>query len=70
MLLNRRPVPSSAQSTTGLAGSGGLFFIASRLVGGLAIGAASVLAPMYISEVAPSHVRGAAGPRCSRWRSC
>ncbi|HYS11148.1 MAG TPA: sugar porter family MFS transporter [Myxococcales bacterium] len=43
--------------TTGLAGSAG-FFIASRLVGGLAIGAASVLAPMYISEVAPSHVRG------------
>jgi MFS transporter, SP family, sugar:H+ symporter len=34
------------------------FFIASRLVGGLAIGAASVLAPMYISEVAPSEVRG------------
>jgi SP family sugar:H+ symporter-like MFS transporter len=34
------------------------FFIASRLVGGLAIGAASVLAPMYISEVAPSQVRG------------
>ena len=42
---------------TGLAGSAGVF-IASRLVGGLAIGAASVLAPMYISEVAPSHVRG------------
>src|SRR5262249_38417340 len=34
---------------------------ASRLVGGLAIGAASVLAPMYISEVAPSHVRGRLG---------
>jgi SP family sugar:H+ symporter-like MFS transporter len=42
---------------TGLAGSAG-FFIASRLVGGLAIGAASVLAPMYIAEVAPSHMRG------------
>ncbi len=42
---------------TGLAGSAA-FFIASRLVGGLAIGAASVLAPMYISEVAPPHVRG------------
>jgi MFS transporter, SP family, sugar:H+ symporter len=42
---------------TGIAGSAGVF-IASRLVGGLAIGAASVLAPMYIAEVAPSHVRG------------
>ena len=45
---------------TGLAGSAGVF-IASRLVGGLAIGAASVLAPMYISEVAPAHVRGRLG---------
>jgi MFS transporter, SP family, sugar:H+ symporter len=33
-------------------------FIAGRLLGGLAIGAASVLAPMYISEVAPSRLRG------------
>src|SRR5437762_8646478 len=30
----------------------------SELVGGLAIGAASVLAPMYIAEVAPAHMRG------------
>lgn len=45
---------------TGLAGSASVF-IASRLVGGLAIGAASVLAPMYISEVAPAHVRGRLG---------
>jgi SP family sugar:H+ symporter-like MFS transporter len=42
---------------TGAAGSAG-FFIASRIVGGLAIGAASVLAPMYISEVAPAYLRG------------
>ena len=33
-------------------------FITWRIVGGLAIGAASVLAPMYISEVAPAHLRG------------
>src|SRR6266436_1837216 len=33
-------------------------FIACRIVGGLAIGAASVLAPMYISEIAPAHLRG------------
>jgi SP family sugar:H+ symporter-like MFS transporter len=42
---------------TGAAGSAGVF-IAARVLGGLAIGAASVLAPMYISEVAPSHLRG------------
>jgi SP family sugar:H+ symporter-like MFS transporter len=33
-------------------------FIAWRIVGGMSIGAASVLAPMYISEVAPAHLRG------------
>jgi SP family sugar:H+ symporter-like MFS transporter len=41
----------------GAAGSAGVF-IAGRILGGLAIGAASVLAPMYISEVAPAHLRG------------
>src|SRR5262245_12512101 len=45
---------------TGLAGSATVF-IAARLVGGLAIGAASVLAPMYISEVAPPQMRGRPG---------
>ncbi|MDX2226211.1 MAG: sugar porter family MFS transporter [Verrucomicrobiae bacterium] len=33
-------------------------FIFWRLVGGIAVGAASVLAPAYISEVAPAHLRG------------
>ncbi len=42
---------------TGAAGSAAAF-IAWRIIGGLAIGAASVLAPMYISEVAPAHLRG------------
>ena len=42
---------------TGAAGSAGVF-IAGRLLGGLAIGAASVLAPMYISEIAPARLRG------------
>jgi len=42
---------------TGAAGSA-VVFIASRIMGGLAIGAASVLAPMYISEVAPAYLRG------------
>ena len=42
---------------TGAAGSA-IFFIAARIVGGVAIGAASVLAPMYISEVAPAYLRG------------
>src|ERR1043166_7760203 len=34
------------------------FFIAARVAGGIAIGAASVLAPMYIAEVAPARIRG------------
>jgi MFS transporter, SP family, sugar:H+ symporter len=42
---------------TGAATSAGVFVVA-RIVSGLAVGAASVLAPMYISEVAPAHVRG------------
>jgi SP family sugar:H+ symporter-like MFS transporter len=42
---------------SGAASSVGIF-IASRIVGGIGIGAASVLAPMYIAEVAPAHLRG------------
>jgi SP family sugar:H+ symporter-like MFS transporter len=42
---------------TGAASSAPVFII-SRILGGLAIGAASVLAPMYISEVAPAYLRG------------
>jgi SP family sugar:H+ symporter-like MFS transporter len=56
MLLNAVLFLASAV-VTGAAGSPGLF-IATRVAGGLAIGAASVLAPMYISEVAPAHMRG------------
>src|SRR2546425_7068089 len=56
MLLNAVLFLASAVAT-GAAGSAGLF-IAARIAGGLAIGAASVLAPMYISEVAPAHMRG------------
>ncbi len=33
-------------------------FIAYRILGGLAVGGASVLAPMYITEVSPAHLRG------------
>jgi len=33
-------------------------FVMARLVGGMAVGAASVLSPAYISEVAPASVRG------------
>src|SRR5204862_360561 len=29
-----------------------------RLVGGLGIGVSSVICPMYVSEIAPSHLRG------------
>jgi SP family sugar:H+ symporter-like MFS transporter len=56
MLLNAVLFLISAFAT-GAAGSAAVF-IAGRILGGLAIGAASVLAPMYISEVAPSRLRG------------
>ncbi|MEN0063493.1 MAG: sugar porter family MFS transporter [Myxococcota bacterium] len=38
---------------------GSLEFVTYRIVGGLAVGAASVLAPAYIAEVAPARIRGA-----------
>ena len=42
---------------TALAGTFGLF-IANRLLGGVAIGLASNLSPMYIAEIAPARMRG------------
>lgn len=56
MLFNAVLFLASAYGT-GAAASAPLFILW-RIVGGLAIGAASVLAPMYISEVAPPHLRG------------
>src|SRR6202008_4086412 len=56
MLLNAILFLLSAVAT-GAANSAGVF-IAARVAGGIAIGAASVLAPMYIAEVAPAHIRG------------
>ncbi len=41
----------------GAAASSTLFIIA-RFIGGLGVGAASVLAPVYISEVTPARIRG------------
>ncbi len=42
---------------SGIAGAS-LEFVVYRMLGGLAVGAASVLAPAYISEVTPAHYRG------------
>lgn len=42
---------------SGIAGSSGEFMFY-RILGGLAVGAASVMAPAYISEIAPAHLRG------------
>ena len=33
-------------------------FVLARIIGGMAVGAASVLSPAYISEVAPANIRG------------
>src|SRR5215212_11373402 len=41
----------------GFAGSQ-LIFVIARICGGMAVGAASVLSPAYISEVAPAEIRG------------
>lgn len=43
---------------SGVAGSS-LEFVFYRVLGGLAVGAASVMAPAYISEIAPARFRGA-----------
>src|SRR5262252_9236384 len=56
MLLNAILFLASAVAT-GAANSAGVF-IAARIAGGIAIGAASVLAPMYIAEVSPANIRG------------
>ncbi|MDR9415903.1 MAG: sugar porter family MFS transporter [Gracilimonas sp.] len=42
---------------SGIAGSS-LEFVVYRVIGGLAVGAASVMSPAYISEIAPAHLRG------------
>jgi len=42
---------------TGLSG-GFWMFIAFRMLSGIGIGLASALSPMYIAEIAPSHIRG------------
>ncbi len=42
---------------TAIAGSS-VLFICARLFGGLAVGAASVLSPMYVAEVSPARNRG------------
>lgn len=39
--------------------SSSLMFVFARVLGGLAVGAASILAPAYISEIAPPKIRGA-----------
>ena len=42
---------------SGIATNAGIFIIF-RLIGGVAVGAASVIAPTYISEVSPAKIRG------------
>lgn len=42
---------------SGVAG-GSLEFVLYRILGGLAVGAASVMAPAYIAEIAPADIRG------------
>ncbi len=58
-------VTASALFTASAIGSGLAFgmadFVVWRVIGGLGVGAASVIAPAYIAEVAPAHLRGRLG---------
>ena len=45
---------------TGLAPNFSVFIIA-RIIGGIAVGGASVLSPIYISEISPAEIRGKLG---------
>ena len=56
MLLNAILFLATAVATG--AATSAVFFITARITAGVAIGGASVLAPMYIAEVAPPHMRG------------
>ena len=38
-----------------------LFFVSARFLGGLAVGAVSLLSPMYVAEVSPASIRGRMG---------
>lgn len=40
------------------ASDGSFEFVVFRILGGLAVGAASIIAPAYIGEIAPPHIRG------------
>ena len=40
------------------AAGGSVVFIVARIIGGLGVGAASVISPVYISEVTPASIRG------------
>ncbi len=40
------------------AANGSVLFIFARIIGGLGVGAASVISPVYISEVTPASIRG------------
>lgn len=40
------------------AASSSMIFIIARIIGGLGVGAASVISPVYISEVTPANIRG------------
>lgn len=33
-------------------------FVIYRIIGGIGVGLASMLSPMYIAELAPAHIRG------------
>lgn len=62
--IGRRPVLQiaallfTASALAAAAAPGFATLVAARMVGGLAVGAALIVAPMYIAEISPAHLRG------------
>ena len=62
--IGRRPVLKIAAVLFALSAVASAFaptfslFVAARMLGGLGVGAALIIAPMYIAEIAPAEVRG------------
>jgi SP family arabinose:H+ symporter-like MFS transporter len=42
-----------------------LFLVIARMIGGLGVGASLIIAPMYIAEISPPHLRGVWYPSTS-----
>ncbi len=51
----------AATSLAAAFANGLAIFVCARIAGGIAVGAVSLLSPLYVAEVSPSHIRGRMG---------